>query len=147
MAIKISCIALHCGIMLSRAFAADPIKIGVFLPLSGPNTAIGQVQKNAVLMQPLESTVSVVLKTERLNSYWQTPGARRRGGRAAIIKLIQQDRVLVISGGVSSSATWAASAIAQRNNIPFVVTSAAADKIIEQHKLPTFLVQWINGKQ
>jgi branched-chain amino acid transport system substrate-binding protein len=54
------------------------------------------------------------------------------GGRAAIRKLIQTDNVLVIGGGFSSSATWATGAVAQQSRIPFVVTSALADKITEQ---------------
>ncbi len=131
-AITISCIALLSGIMLSRAFAADPIKIGVFLPLSGPNAAIGQIQKTAVQMAAAEINRGGGIKERKIELVLADTKGTPDGGRAAIIKLIRQDRVLVISGGVSSSATWAASAIAQQNKIPFVVTSAAADKITEQ---------------
>ena len=47
-------IVLCSGIMLSGTFAAEPIKIGVLLPLSGRNAAIGKIQKTAVLMAATE---------------------------------------------------------------------------------------------
>ena len=48
-------------------------------------------------------------------------------GRAAIRKLINRDRVLVIGGGFSNTATWAAISIAQKNKVPFVVNSDSAN--------------------
>ena len=53
-------------------------------------------------------------------------------GRAAIEKLIRRNHPLVIGGGFLSSVTWATIAIAQQNQIPFLVNSASADKITEQ---------------
>jgi branched-chain amino acid transport system substrate-binding protein len=53
-------------------------------------------------------------------------------GRRVIERLIKRDKVLVIVGGFSSTVTWAAISIAQTNKIPFLVNSAAADKITEQ---------------
>ena len=131
-AIAVSFIILCSGFMLSRAFAADPIKIGVLLPLSGRNAAIGQIQKNAVLMAVAEINAHGGIKDRKIEPILADTNGTPDGGRAAIRKLIQTDNVPVISGGFSSSATWAAGAIAQQNRIPFVVTSAVADKITEQ---------------
>jgi branched-chain amino acid transport system substrate-binding protein len=131
-AITVSFLAFFSGIMLSSALAADPIKIGVLMPLTGRNAAIGQIQKKAVLMAAKETNARGRIKERKIELVVADTQGHPDGGRAAIAKLIQRDRVLVISGGVSSSATWAASAIAQQNRIPFVVTSATADKITEQ---------------
>jgi branched-chain amino acid transport system substrate-binding protein len=131
-AIIVSFFALLGGIMLSGAFAADPIKIGVLLPLSGRTAAIGQIQKSAVLMAAAEINARGGIKERKIEPVIADTKGTPDGGRAAIRKLIQTDNVLAIGGGFSSSATWATGVIAQQSRIPFVVTSAAADKITEQ---------------
>ena len=131
-AIAVSFIVLFGGIVLSSAFAADPIKIGVLLPLSGRNAAIGQIQKNAVLMAAAEINARGGIKDRKIEPLLADTKGTPDGGRAAIRKLIQTDNVRVLGGGFSSSATWATGAIAQQSRIPFVVTSAVADKITEQ---------------
>jgi len=131
-AIAISFITLFSGIMLSRAFATESLKIGILLPLTGRNAAIGQIQKSAVQMTTAEINARGGIKDRKIEPVLADTKGTPDGGRAAIRKLIQTDNVLVISGGFSNSATWATSAIAQHSRIPFVVTSASADKITEQ---------------
>jgi branched-chain amino acid transport system substrate-binding protein len=118
--------------MLSGAFAANPIKIGVLLPLTGRNAAIGQIQKNAVLIAAAEINARGRIKDRKIEPMLADTKGTPDGGRAAIQMLIQTGNVRVIGGGFSSSATWATGAVAQQRRIPFVVTSALADKITEQ---------------
>ena len=131
-AITVSFFALFSGFMLSRTLAADPIKIGILLPLSGSNAAIGQIQKKAVLMAAKDTNNRGGIKNRKIEPVMADTRGNPDGGRAAATKLIKQDKVLVIGGGFSSSATWAAAAMAQQNSLPLVVTGAAADKISEQ---------------
>ncbi len=131
-AIAFSFFTMLSGVMLSSAVAANSIKIGVLLPLSGSNAPYGQIQKKSALMAADEINASGAVKDKKIELIMADTRGNPDGGRAAIEKLINRDRVLVLGGGFSSSATWAASAIAQQNSIAFVVTSAAADKITEQ---------------
>ncbi|MGD8492208.1 MAG: ABC transporter substrate-binding protein [Desulfobacterales bacterium] len=131
-AISVGFIVFCSGILLCNTFAADPIKVGVLLPLSGRNAAIGQIQKNAVLMAAAEINARGRIKDRKMDLVLADTKGTPDGGRAAIRKLIQTDNVLVIGGGFSSSATWATGAIAQQDRVPFVVTGAMADKITEQ---------------
>jgi len=131
-ALTVSLIVLWGGIMLSGVFAADPIRLGVLLPLTGRDATIGQIQKNAALMAAAEINARGGIKGRKIEPVLADTEGTPDGGRTAIQTLIQTDKVLVISGGYSSSATWATSAIAQQRRIPFVVTSAPADKITEQ---------------
>jgi branched-chain amino acid transport system substrate-binding protein len=130
-ALTVSFLALFSAIMLSSALAANSIKIGVLLPLTGRNAAIGQIQKKAVEMAAAAINSRGGIKGRKIELVVADTRGNPDGGRAAIRKLIQRN-ALVIGGGFSSSATWATSAIAQQNRIPFVVTSATADKITEQ---------------
>ena len=101
------------------------------MPLTGSNAAIGQIQKNAVLMAAAEINARGGIKDRKIELVLADTQGNPDGGRAAVRQLIQRN-VLVICGGFSNSATWATSAIAQQSRIPFVVTSATADKITEQ---------------
>ncbi len=47
-------------------------------------------------------------------------------------KLISQDKVIALTGGYSSSVTYAMCAVAQQRKVPFLVTTGSADKITEQ---------------
>ncbi|MGD9132786.1 MAG: ABC transporter substrate-binding protein [Desulfobacterales bacterium] len=127
-----SLFAFISGIMLSSALAAGSIKIGVMLPLTGRQAEFGRIQQKAVLMAAEEINAGGGVNGKKIEPIIADTKGRPDAGRAAIKKLIRQDKVLVIAGGFSSSATWATGSVAQQNKIPFVVTGAAADKITEQ---------------
>ena len=131
-AIAFSFLVLFSGIMLSSALAAGSIKIGLLLPLSGNSAPYGQIQVKSARLAAAEVNAAGGVKDKKIELIIADTQGNPDGGRAAVQQLIQQDKVLVIGGGYSSSATWAISAIAQQKKIPFVVTSAAADKITEQ---------------
>ena len=124
--------ALFSGIMLSSALAADSVKIGVMLPLTGRQAPFGRIQQKAVLMAADEINAGGGVNAKKIELIVADTQGNPDAGRAAVRKLINRDRVLVIGGGFSSTATWAAISIAQKNKVPFVVNSAAADKITEQ---------------
>jgi len=109
--IAFSFLAVFSGIMLSSALAANALKIGIMLPLTGRQASFGRIQQKSVLMAAGEVNAGSGVNGE---------------------KLIKRDKVLVVSGGFSSTVTWAVISIAQTNKIPFLVNSAAADKITEQ---------------
>jgi branched-chain amino acid transport system substrate-binding protein len=131
-AIGITFFALLSGFMLAGAWAADPIKIGVLLPLTGSNAKSGIIQKKSVLMATDEINAADGINGKKIAPIIADTQGKPDAGRAAIERLITRDNVLVIGGGFSSSATWATISIAQQKKIPFLVNSAAADKITEQ---------------
>ena len=131
-AIAFSCVALFSGIMLSSALAAEPIKIGILLPLTGRQASFGRVQEKAVLMAADEINAGGGIKSRKIRLIIADTQGNPDAGRAAIRKLINRDRVLVVGGGFSNAATWAAISIAQKNKTSFLINSAAADKITEQ---------------
>jgi len=113
--------------------AAEPVKIGVILPLTGHYDLFGHIQQKAVLMAAGEiNAAGETVNGKKIQPIFADTKGHPDAGRAAIEKLISRDNVSVIAGGFSSSATWATCSIAQQNRTPFVVTSAAADKITEQ---------------
>jgi branched-chain amino acid transport system substrate-binding protein len=131
-AIAFSFLAFISAIMLSGALAADSLKIGVMLPLTGRQASFGRIQQKSVQMAAAEVNAGGGISGKKIELIEADTQSNPDMGRRAIKKLIIRDEVLAIGGGFSSTVTWAAISIAQTNKIPFLVNSAAADKITEQ---------------
>jgi branched-chain amino acid transport system substrate-binding protein len=112
--------------------AAEPVKIGVLLPLTGSQAESALIEKKSFLMAADAINAAGGVHGKKIELIIADTQGNPDNARAAIEKLIRRDQVLVIGGGFSSSATWATISIAQQNKIPFLVNSAAADKITEQ---------------
>jgi branched-chain amino acid transport system substrate-binding protein len=52
-------------------------------------------------------------------------------GRSAVEKLIEQDKVIALTGGYSSDVTLAVALVADRRQVPFLITTGSADMITE----------------
>ena len=102
------------------------------LPLTGRQAEFGRIQQKAALMAAEEINAGGGVNGKKIELILADTQGNPDAGRRVIEKLIKQDKVLVIGGGFSSTATWAAISNAQTNKIPFLVNSAAADKITEQ---------------
>jgi branched-chain amino acid transport system substrate-binding protein len=112
--------------------AAEPVKIGVLLPLTGSQAEPALIEKKSFLMAADEINSAGGVQGKKIELLIADTQGNPDIGRAAIERLIRREQVLVIGGGFSSSATWATISIAQQNKIPFLINSAPADKITEQ---------------
>lgn len=131
-AIAFSLFAFISTITLSSAPATNTLKIGVLLPLTGRLADFGRIQQKSVLMAAEEVNADGGINGNKIELIEADTQGNPDAGRRAIETLIKRDKVLVVGGGFSNTATWAAISIAQKNKIPFLVNSAAADKITEQ---------------
>jgi branched-chain amino acid transport system substrate-binding protein len=114
-------------------FAADaPIKVGVVLPLTGEQAKFGEIEKNSFLMGLEEINKAGGVKGRPIELIIEDDTGKPDVGRSAVEKLISQDNVVAITGGYSSSVTYAMCAVAQQRKVPFLVTTGSADKITEQ---------------
>jgi branched-chain amino acid transport system substrate-binding protein len=112
--------------------AGDPIKVGVVLPLTGEQAKFGEIEKNSFVMGVEEINKSGGINGRPIDLMMEDDTGKPDVGRSAIEKLISQDKVIVVTGGYSSSVTYAVSAVAQQRKTPFLVTTGSADKITEQ---------------
>jgi branched-chain amino acid transport system substrate-binding protein len=120
------------GTMLGSASAADTIKVGVLLPLTGKLAKFGEIENKSFLMALDEINAAGGVNGKKIELIIEDTTGKPDVGRSAIEKLISQDKVPVIGGGYSSSVTWATIAVAQQNKVPFLVNTGSADKITEQ---------------
>lgn len=105
--------------------AAESVKIGVVLPLSGPNAQFGINARNGIEM----ALQDIKPKLDGLDVklvYADVPAPNAAG--AAVQRLVSQDRVVGVVGAFVSSITLAASEVTERAGIP-MITHSFADQI------------------
>jgi branched-chain amino acid transport system substrate-binding protein len=110
---------------------SGPIKIGVLLPLTGAQANFGEMEKNSFEMAKDKVNAEGGIKGRMLEFVYEDDTGKPDVGRAGAEKLINVDKVPMITGGYSSSVTFAACAVAQQNRVPFLVNTGSVDKITE----------------
>ncbi len=111
---------------------AEAIKIGVILPLSGKLVKYGEIEHRSLLMAADEINSAGGIKDRPIHLLVEDTKGDPSTGWNVTKKLIEKNSVCLIVGGISSSVTWEAAKIAQHNKVPFLVTSASADRITEK---------------
>jgi branched-chain amino acid transport system substrate-binding protein len=109
--------------------SAQPIKVGIVLPLTGDQAKFGEIEKNSFDMALEEINAAGGIKGNKLEFIIEDDTGRPEVGRSVVEKLITKDKVALIGGGYSSSVTYAVAGVCQQNQIPFLVNTGAADNI------------------
>lgn len=114
------------------AAAADPVKIGLALPLSGAAATYGQdLQRGADYAADLINQRGGILGGRKLELVYEDEKGTPQGGVAAVQKLMSVGRVKAITGGTNSSVVLAESSVT-KGRILQVNAGAQADAITEQ---------------
>jgi branched-chain amino acid transport system substrate-binding protein len=133
--------ALLCAALGAAATAAEPVKIGVVLPLSGNAAGAGNAARAAIeLGAEIVNNPHPELKGLPLAEGAGLPGlggakielvfADHQGnpsaGQSQALRLITGDKVVALLGAYQSSVTATASAVAERYGVPFVCGDSVA---------------------
>jgi branched-chain amino acid transport system substrate-binding protein len=126
------------------AAAAEAVKIGVIYPLTGNAASAGQSAKDAVdLGAEIVNTAHPELKNLPLGAAAGLPNfggakieldeADHQGnpqvGQQQTLRLITQDHVVAMLGSYHSSVSLVATAVAERQGIPYLVADSVAQNI------------------
>jgi branched-chain amino acid transport system substrate-binding protein len=108
------------------SYAKDTVKIGLITPLTGDVKTYGESAKNAFVIA-LEDyakkgkyTIEPIIADDKNDP---TEGAN------AALKLITQDKVIAISGPLTSKVSIPVSDIANKNSIPMITSAATNPKV------------------
>ena len=127
---SLSLIMLLCvvvGVCVSPA--ADTARIGIVLPLTGPQAKFGEIEKKSFDMALEEINAAGGVNGSKLEFLIEDDTGRPEVGRSVVEKLITKDKVIMVGGGYSSSVTYAVAGVCQQNQMPFLVNTGSADKI------------------
>lgn len=122
---------------------ADSIKIGLFGPLSGSAAVFG---KGINSLDALYRTVNDNggINGRKLELIIEDGECDPQTTRLAVTKLIQQDKVFMLHGGLCSGAVTASMPIIKDAGIPFIISSAAANKLVDPPSENVFH-GWVNS--
>ncbi|UPJ76618.1 ABC transporter substrate-binding protein [Bradyrhizobium sp. 187] len=114
------------------AMAADPVKIGLALPLSGAAATYGQeLQRGAEYAADLVNQRGGILGGRKIELVFEDEKGTPQGGVAAVQKLMSVGRVKAITGGTNSSVVLAESSVTKKRILQ-VNAGAQADAITDQ---------------
>ncbi|MFA9434118.1 MAG: ABC transporter substrate-binding protein [Deltaproteobacteria bacterium] len=125
-------ISVFAFMLPSQAAAAETIKVGIVLPLTGPQAKFGEIEKQSFDMALEEINGGGGVKGMKLEFIMEDDTGRPEVGRSVVEKLINKDKVVMLGGGYSSSVVYGVAGVAQQNRVPFLINTGAADKITEQ---------------
>ncbi|MEC9435337.1 MAG: ABC transporter substrate-binding protein [Pseudomonadota bacterium] len=123
---------LAAAVLSTPAQAADPVRIGMVLPLTGPTAGYGKDGKLGAEMAAAEiNEAGGILGGRQIELVYEDEKGTPQDGVAAVQKLMTRERVKAIIAGMNSSITLAESAIT-KNRILHVNPGAQADAITGQ---------------
>ncbi len=112
--------------------AAQPIKVGIVLPLTGEKAAFGEIEKNSFIMALNEINKAGGVKGSKIELLIEDDTGKPDVARAATEKLVSKDNVIMLGGGYGSSETYAIAGVAQQKKLPLLINTGSADRITEQ---------------
>jgi len=112
----------------------EPINIGVILPLTGSKAMFGEMEKNSFEMayEELKEEGKTVINGREIKLLYEDGQGKQDVAKAAAEKLVNQDKVVMLTGGYSSSCTKVIAGTAQAMGIPFLIVTGSADDITKQ---------------
>jgi branched-chain amino acid transport system substrate-binding protein len=119
------------GAFCPSVFAAEAIKVGVILPLTGKQAKFGEIEKQSFEMAAEEINAKGGVNGKKVELLIEDTQGKPDVARSAVEKLISQDKVVIIGGGYTSSETYAAAGVALNKGFPFLVNTGSADNITE----------------
>ena len=114
---------------------AENVKIGNIIPLSGPSATVGQQGKAAREMAVEEINAAGGIQSlggAKLELLFADSESKPEKGVAEAERLINTEKVNVLTGCWNSAVTYPTTAVAERYGIPFVVPVSVSDKITDQ---------------
>ena len=132
---RIAIPAVAFSMLASTSAWAENVKIGNIEPMSGPSASLGQQGKAAREMAVEEINAAggiTSLGGMKLELIYADSESKPEKGVAEAERLINTEKVHLLTGCWNSAVTYPTTAVAERYGIPFVVPVSVADKITEQ---------------
>ena len=124
---------------------AQPIKIGVIIPGSGPFAIIGEEVKNGLEMYFSEQANTVAGRN--IEMIVEDDGNKPDVGLTKAKKLVERDGAKLITGIVSSAVAYALRDYIVSTKLPLVITVSGADGLTQQDAAPNIFRTSNSGSQ
>jgi branched-chain amino acid transport system substrate-binding protein len=110
------------------------IKVGVILPLTGSEAMFGAMEKNSFEMayEELKAAGKTTINGKEIKLMFEDDQGKQDVAKSATEKLVNQDKVAMLTGGYTSACTNVIAGSAQSMNMPLLVTTGSADDITKK---------------
>ncbi len=125
------------AVSASQSMAANPIKIGTFLAVTGPASFLGDPELKTMQMYVDEVNAKGGVDGRKIELFHYDTGGKAKEAVNFSKRLIKKDQVDVIVGGSTSGSTLSVMPIVKKNQIPFI-SLAGSVKIIDPVQKWTF---------
>ena len=127
--LKLSAAGILAALMSAAATAADTIKIGTFLSVTGPASFLGDPELKTLQLYVEEINAAGGVLGRKLELVHYDSGANPKNAINFVKRLVQRDRVDVIVGGSTSGETMAVIPIVEEAGVPFISLAGAIEII------------------
>jgi len=118
----------------SSSSSKDAIKVGVILPITGEQAMFGGMEKNSfeMALEELKAAGKATIGGKEIVLVYEDDQGKQDVAKSATEKLVNQDKVAMLSGGYSSACTNVIAGSAQTLNMPFLVVTGSSDEITKK---------------
>ncbi|MEA2107963.1 MAG: ABC transporter substrate-binding protein [Pseudomonadota bacterium] len=119
---------------VSKLSAGETIDIGVLLPLTGHQETIGMIEKQTFELAAEKFNQDGGLNGQQINLIFIDSAANPVRAVNAVRQVLAENggKLLMLTGGCSSAASWAVAEYAQQQKIPFLINTASSSRITGQ---------------
>jgi branched-chain amino acid transport system substrate-binding protein len=113
------------------AFAADTVRVGLILPLTGSDSGLGAIEQASFELAVSSINNSGGIGGSRIEMVVEDSMDEPEAARAAVRKLMDEDKVALICSGGGFRSVHAAAGIALNRGFPFLIISTPEDALTE----------------
>ena len=126
----------------------NTVKIGVLMPFSGTSARMGEVARMGIdlALKEINGEGGIAsMGGAKLEAVYADSQSDATVGVTETEKLISVEKVDMLLGSFNSAVTLPCSAVAEKNQLPWIVNSATSDAITEQGNKYTFRAYYVNS--
>lgn len=121
------------AVSMTAAFAAEPIRIGSVLSVTGPASFLGDPQKRTIEMLAEQINAKGGVDGRKIELVIYDDGGDANTARTFATRLVEQDRVQALVGGSTTGTTMAMIPVLEEAEIPFM-SMAGAIQVVQPVK-------------
>jgi branched-chain amino acid transport system substrate-binding protein len=122
-----ACAVVAAGVFAGAAQAADTIKIGTFLSVTGPASFLGEPEKKTLEMYVERLNKDGGVKGRKVELVHYDDGGAPDKAATFAKRLIQNDNVDIIIGGTTTGTSMAAIKVVEPAGVPFISLAGGID--------------------
>ncbi len=119
--------------LFQTAAYAQPLKLGIPLPLTGTNAKFGEIEKRSYEIAMEEINAAGGIKGKKVALEFEDSQGKPEVARSIVERLIDVKKQSVVFGEYSSSCSKAIAAVANERKVPYLVVTGATDDITQQN--------------